>query len=184
MINLIYRMSSIQSQDEAVDNGDSEIPDTLSSIEYDLVELQQDTRAMSSTNSPMELEHNSQISQLYRLAGLIYLERVLKDTPNQGRLARWSTEAFHIIGQLKICERPFPIFFVACEARTDDKRQSILAILDRTQQTAQGNGLCATRRMIESMWVQQDLASDIEDLKYVDILNTTISSSESLPTLA
>ena len=83
-----------------------------------------------------------------------------------------------------MCERPFPIFFVGCEAQNDEQRQAILGILDRTQKRTNNHGLAAIRRMIELMWVQQDLASDVEEVNYVDVLNTTISSSELLPILA
>ena len=184
MINLIFRMSDLQTPDQSGNSSDTEEPDTLSSIEYDLVELEQEITQLTSTNTPEEVEHSAQVSHLYRLAGLIYLERVLKDAPTKGRLARWTADAFHIVKQLDICERPFPIFFVACEARTDEERQVILAILERTQQRSIGNGSCLLQQMIESMWVQQDLASDSEEMDYVDALNATISSSELLPTLA
>lgn len=184
MINLIFRMSDLQTPDPNGDNSDSEEPDTLSSIEYDLVSLEQDTRNLNSTNSLEEVEHSGRISQLYRLAGLIYLERVLKDASTKGRLARWTADAFNIVRELDICERPFPIFFVACEARTDEERQTILAILERTQNRSIGNALCPLRQMIETMWVHQDLALDSGEMNYVDALNTTISSSELLPTLA
>jgi hypothetical protein len=171
-------------------NGTTEIskhPDQeriLDSIEHDLLTLNQDTRQLAATHSASEVEHGTKIAQLYRLAGLIYCERVLKASSNQGRLARWSVEAFDILRQLKICERPFPLFFVACEAQSDEERQMVISLLERANQKSTQRKVHSVEQMIQSMWVQHDLLSDTRERNYVDALNSTISSSQLLPTLA
>ncbi|OQD98953.1 hypothetical protein PENVUL_c068G00604 [Penicillium vulpinum] len=183
MMNLIARMSEI--------NPDSKIPDNqyteqaiLDSIEHELMAINQDITHLIGTNSAEEVEHGRKISKLYQLAALIYFERVLKHYSTGGRLARWSAEAFDIIQQLDICERPFPLFFVACEAHTDTQREVILSILRRTQKVSSQRRLYAVHGMIESMWVQYDLASDQGGTSYVDVLDTIMSSNKLLPTLA
>jgi hypothetical protein len=100
------------------------------------------------------------------------------------RVAGWSTEAFDLIRQLRTCERPFPLFFVACEAHTDAQREVVLSILESTQRRSNQRELCAVQGMIGSVWVQHDLLSDLDDMSYVDVLNAIMSSNELLPTLA
>jgi len=184
MINLISRISTIQPQSEIAENSECAEQDTVDSIEHNLVTLTQDTGQLVATNSAVEVEHGGRIAQLYRLAGLIYIERVFRACPNKGRLARWSAEAFDIVRQLQVCERPFPLFFVACEAQSDEERGMIISLLERTHQKSSRPGLHAIEQMIQSMWVQHDLVSDTGERNYVDALNTTMSSSQLLPTLA
>jgi hypothetical protein len=177
-------MTSIQSTNDIAESSRFAERETLDSIEYDLWTLNQDTTQLVGTVSTAEVKHGSRISQLYRLAGLIYLERVLKPSPTNGRLERWSAEAFDILRQLDICERPFPLFFVACEATTDEEREVVISLLKRTHKRSNQRRLHLIEHMIQSMWVQNDLVSDMGERNYVDALNTTMSSSQLLPTLA
>lgn len=156
----------------------------LHSIENDLMTIKQDTTSLIETNPAEDVDYGSKMSQLYRLAGLIYFERVLKASPTSLRVARWSDEAFGIIERLEICDRPFPLFFVACEAHDDTKRDIILSLLERTQKVSGHQRIHVVQRMIESMWVQLDLSSDLAETSYGDVLDVVISSSKFLPTLA
>ncbi|KAJ5535584.1 fungal-specific transcription factor domain-containing protein [Penicillium frequentans] len=156
----------------------------LHSIENDLMAIKQDTTSLIGTNPAEDVDYGSKMSQLYRLAGLIYFERVLKASSTDQRVARWSDEAFDIIQQIGICDRPFPMFFIACEAYTDTKREVVLSLLERTQKVSGHQRMCVVQRMIELMWVQLDLVSDLGGTSYVDVLNVVISSSKFLPTLA
>lgn len=156
----------------------------LHSIENNLMTIKQDTTSLIGTNPAEDVDYGSKMSQLYRLAGLIYFERVLKASSAGLRVVGWFDEAFDIIRQLKICDRPFPMFFVACEAHTDTKREIILSLLERTQKVSGHPRMCVVQGMIESMWVQLDLFSDLGGTSYVDVLNVVISSSKFLPTLA
>ncbi|KAL3472591.1 fungal-specific transcription factor domain-containing protein [Aspergillus californicus] len=198
MINLIAKMSRFQPDCPAANvvhftNEESlESLESLESIEHDLITLSQDTSHLIGTNSPEEVEHGAITAKLYQLAGLIYLERALKPTSSSSssassssiRVAKWAAEAFGLISRLDICERPFPLFFIACEAHTDAKRDLILCLLERTQRRSGQRGLHIVQGMIESMWVQHDLHLDLDGVCYVDALNAVMSSNELLPTLA
>ncbi|KAJ5648817.1 fungal-specific transcription factor domain-containing protein [Penicillium longicatenatum] len=184
MINLIARMSEIKLQSGCPGNIPYAERMILRSIENDLLSIKQDTTSLIGTNPADDVNYGSRMSQLYRLAGLIYYERVLKDSSTSLQVTRWSDEAFDIMRQLKICDRPFPLFFVACEAHTDEQRDVILFLLERTQKASGHRRMHVVKGMIELMWVQLDLVSDLGETKYVDMLNVVISSNKSLPTLA
>jgi hypothetical protein len=177
-------MSEIKPDSKLSDNIQYIERKTLNSIEHDLMAINQDTTHLIGANSAGEVEHASKISRLYRLAALIYFERVMKQCSTGGRVSRWSAEAFDIIQKLDICERPFPLFFVGCEAQNDTQREMILRLLERTQKMTSQRRLYAVQGMIESMWVQFDLSSDQGGTSYLDVLNTVMSSNELLPTLA
>jgi hypothetical protein len=184
MINLIARMSNFQSDSKILEDPHSTELEHLDSIEHDLLAIKQDISHLTGTTYAEEVDHGRKISELYRLAGLIYFERVLKESPISLRVTKWSADAFEIIRQLDICERPFPLFFIACEAHTDVQRETILSLLGRTQKRWSQRRLHALKTMIESMWVQYDLFSDLGGMNYADVLNTVMSSNELLPTLA
>jgi hypothetical protein len=181
MINLIARMSEYP-----LDGNDDADRGPFNSIEYDLLAIKQDTTYLSGTDTPEEVEHGSKMAKLYQLAGMIYFERVLKRYPSSTRVERWSGEAFDILEGLIICERPFPLFFIGCEAYTDTQRQLILSILERTHQQSNQRRLYNIQAMIESVWVQHDLTldSDKDGRLYADTLNAVMSSNKLLPTLA
>jgi hypothetical protein len=186
MINLIARMSEVQFESEMSYKHNDADQGSLDSIEHDLMAIKQGTTYFSGTNSSEEVNRGNKMSKLYQLAGLIYFERVLKRYPNNVRVARWSGEAFDLLRELVICERPFPLFFIACEAHTDTQRELILSTLERTHERSNQRRLYAIQAMIESMWVQHDLISDsnTEGRFYADTLNAVMSSNKLLPTLA
>ncbi|KAF7595989.1 hypothetical protein BBP40_004135 [Aspergillus hancockii] len=151
MINLIARMSNFRPNNKLPEDLHYTEREPLDSIERDLLAIKQGIPHPTGTISAEEVDHGSKISQLYRLAGLIYFERVLRETPISARVARWSADAFEIIQRLHICERPFPLFFIACEAHTDVQREMVLSLLERTQRRSGQRRLHAVKRMIESI---------------------------------
>ncbi|CAI7626966.1 unnamed protein product [Penicillium pancosmium] len=178
MIDLIAEISELSLDDTQYTDQQK-----LNSIEYHLMTIEQDTTLLGENDSAEEIEHGGKISQLYRLAGLVYFERVLKKS-SSGRLTRWITEAFEIIATLDICERPFPLFFIACEAHTHIQRGMILSLFEKTQQRSMQRRIHTIQGMVESVWVQRDLSSDEKGMEYVDMLNAVMSSHDQLPTLA
>ena len=101
------------------------------------------------------------IAELFRLTGLIYLNRAGRGAslPNQ-MLRGWIEESFAILERVGTCERTFPLFIVACEAQTDDRRSLILGILNSTQAQFQPGSIMSARGCIERFWAQDDL--DVE----------------------
>ncbi|KAJ5764498.1 fungal-specific transcription factor domain-containing protein [Penicillium manginii] len=179
MIDLIAEISELSINDAQYTDQQK-----IDSIEHHLMTIEQDTTFLGENNSAEEVEHGSKISQLYRLAGLVYFERALKKSFNSGRLARWITEAFEIIERLEICERPFPLFFIACEAHTDTQREMILSLFEKTQKISSQRRLHSVQGMVESVWIQRDLSSDEKGMEYIDMLDAVMSSHDQMPTLA
>ena len=76
------------------------------------------------------------------------------------------------------CGHFFPVFILACESGTDERRTAILNVLDRTERSAQIRGMEALRHTIQSIWVQQDLHADSDLLvNYLGMMSAVISSS-------
>lgn len=121
------------------------------------------------------------IAELYRLSGLIYLHRATQATAASNQpLQELVDSAFTILGGLETCERTFPLFIVACEARDDIRRGTILRILNATQaQFAPGNSF-RVRQYIERFWTQEDLDAN-QEIDYASKVTAVLSSAAALP---
>ncbi len=122
--------------------------------------------------------------EVYQTATQVYLARASQsplETPTN--LDYLVDMAFD--GPIQTCACPhfFPLFILACEARTDDRRTAILNLIDRNETT---NGRLRSkewlRNIIQSVWVHQDLHADSELLvNYAGVMSTVISSSNTVP---
>lgn len=117
--------------------------------------------------------------ELYRLATLIYLGRAANSL-GQEIGSRWIEKAFSILERLDAYPRPFPLLIFGLEATTDEQRITLLDIISRTENIVATRSLSFIRLMIQSIWVQDDLAD--KELNYVDRLSIILSSNEALPT--
>lgn len=121
--------------------------------------------------------------QLFRLATLIYLERVSKNFSGwSSQISEWTAEGFRLLSNKQGTKSPFPVFILACEARTDEHRLTILRVLDENFRLNQAyhNHLQTVKTIIQRAWVQDDLLED-GDLEYIRKLNLVISSSNGVP---
>lgn len=81
-----------------------------------------------------------------------------------------------------ICPHFFPLFILACEARTDDRRAAILHLIDGTETNLRIRSRAWLKEVIQSVWVHQDLHADGDLLvNYVDVVSDMISSSNTVP---
>src|SRR5687768_17565101 len=72
--------------------------------------------------------------EAYRLAALIYLERVSGNlSGTSSKIDRWANSAFNLLENLGSLKHSFPIFIIGCEARTDEQRLVILDCIQRNQ---------------------------------------------------
>ncbi len=121
--------------------------------------------------------------QLYRLAALVYLSRVAGPIlEDEERTRTWCEKAFSIFARMDVCERPFPLLIFGLEAHTDDRRMVLLDLIGKTQKAVPMRNLGSVKAMIQSVWVQYDLAEGGAD--YVDVLEVVLSSCKNLPLLA
>ncbi|QPC70485.1 hypothetical protein HYE68_001237 [Fusarium pseudograminearum] len=115
--------------------------------------------------------------ELYRLSTLIYLRRAsagILDLDNN--FIDWVDQAFVLLAHLPTCQWTFPLFIFGCEARVDGRRLILLDLIQRTTDDGRYRSLASIKRLIEIMWVQQDLLDD--DLDYVCKLGVILSSSQ------
>jgi hypothetical protein len=135
-------------------------------------------------NEPIPLKLGTQSSdvadmELYRLATLIYLGRAA-DSLGPENASKWIGKAFNILQRLDAYLRPFPLLIFGLEATTDDQRIAHFDLISRTENNMPMRSLSFIRLMIQSVWVQDDLAR--RDIGYMDRLSVILSSNEALPT--
>ncbi|KAH0499795.1 hypothetical protein TgHK011_006961 [Trichoderma gracile] len=112
------------------------------------------------------------VSRMYQLAVLIYLDRVVRGSFSDSRLSRASAEeAFGLLGDLGLCERPFIMVMLALQAEQDSDRLLILSTLKNAIHERPLSNLASTERIIRRIWAQHDLhgSAQADALK---ILNT------------
>ena len=126
-------------------------------------------------------EDLDQVLELFRLAGLVYLERISKNFSGQSRkLDTWTEKAFLIFNKLDTCRNTFPLFVFGCEARTDDRRMMILKLIAKTERNPHLRNLLDTKVLIQSAWIQDDLQVDGE-VEYIQKLGLVLSTSDAIP---
>lgn len=96
-------------------------------------------------------------AELYRLAALLYLQRVCPTYGDDLRREQYLTQAFAALGVLQVVTSPWPVFLVACESRDDEQRIQILQILDRMDSLRSIGNVHVMRKIIETVWKQRDL---------------------------
>lgn len=127
------------------------------------------------------------IAELHCLAALIYLNRVVpaQTTASQSRhLTALIHLALSLLTHLRICENPWPLFIIACEAVDDSSRLSVLEVFARTQreQRRRSNHIAWIQRMVEAVWNQKDLDAEAEqDISYITKMDAVISAATFMP---
>lgn len=158
-------------------------PETLDKLERRLKYAQQELRidAIDDPDAGAKAENLRNVAELYRLAALVYLHRAARKSPTWTPvLMEMVDKAFTIIADLQTCDRTFPLFIIACEARTDLRRDHILRILDSTRdQLGSGNSM-RMREFIERFWAQEDLDT-AQRIGYMPKLAAILSTSIVLP---
>ncbi|RAK95682.1 Zn(II)2Cys6 transcription factor [Aspergillus ibericus CBS 121593] len=117
--------------------------------------------------------------KLFQSAMLIYLNRTSGALLDPADTDEQITKAFATLSRLPSCERQFPLFILGCEARTDDERCTILDLISRTEKMASSRSFFLVRKMIEAIWVQDDLSN--KGIDYAAKLSAVISCCAILP---
>jgi hypothetical protein len=154
--------------------------DILKDLQVRLNTLKQELRVYDAV-SKQGMERLKSTAELYRIACLIYLERVGRGLTHWNkRVEKLVEEGFSLLKSLGTCERPFPLFVVSCEARTDDQRQIVLETISKTQTTRNVGNLTWMKTMVEAAWVHEDLHGQ-EELPALVKYNFVISACQTLP---
>lgn len=121
--------------------------------------------------------------ELYQVAVQIYLVRASQSPwEPAANLDALIDATFSGPVQYCNCEHFFPLLILACEAHRDEQRVAIIKLIERTQRDARIRSIQGVKDTIQSIWVQQDLHKDGDELvDYLGILSAVISSSTSVP---
>ncbi|PYI20868.1 hypothetical protein BO99DRAFT_401540 [Aspergillus violaceofuscus CBS 115571] len=138
-------------------------------------------RNISSTEISPSNSRSRTMTALFQCAMLVYLNRASMDLLEPAaETERRIQNAFATFTQLDACERQFPLFILGCEARTDHERSIVLDLITRTEEHASSRSLYLVRKMIEAIWIQDDLAKG--EINYTNKLTAIISCCAILPT--
>ena len=119
--------------------------------------------------------------ELTRLATLVYLERVSRNFSGQSaQIALWTKAAQPLLARLDTLPCPFSLFVFGCEAHTDEDRIILLNFFTKIERTRHFNVLFEVKGLIQTAWIQHDLAVDRE-LEYIHKLNLVLSSRNVVP---
>ncbi|KFX91311.1 hypothetical protein V490_05979 [Pseudogymnoascus sp. VKM F-3557] len=132
----------------------------IKSLEIRLQNLEQRHSGISDTDSG-EAAHQVRVAELFRLAALIYLLRLAKGESVGHKAYNLAVaSAFDVMGQCAFCERPWPMFIIGLEARTDRQRSVILTVFKASLQRQPHGTMSLADRMVRDAWAQQDLSGD------------------------
>ncbi|CAM1501635.1 Fc.00g036190.m01.CDS01 [Cosmosporella sp. VM-42] len=128
-------------------------------------------------------KHYTLTARLFQLSGLIYLDRVARGSPITSTFSRAAAEeAFGILKDTGICERPFPLFILSIQSESDKNRLLMLDVLERTRKERPLSNLAVTEQLMCKAWAQKDLHGG-EDMDALFLLNTIFSANDSPPSL-
>ncbi|ROV97201.1 hypothetical protein VPNG_08835 [Cytospora leucostoma] len=131
---------------------------------------------------PGEGADTNTILELYRLAILVYVNRMSDDLLEQaGKIQKYVDKAFSLFAQLGSCERQFPVFILGCEARTDEDRTVVLDLIARTEKQHSSRSFDQVKILMKAVWAQDDLAD--RELNYWGKLSSIIGSCSVVPSL-
>ncbi|KAL7920241.1 fungal-specific transcription factor domain-containing protein [Trichoderma austrokoningii] len=103
--------------------------------------------------------YDAQIAEFYRLAALLYLQRVARNSPRDTpHVIKLVAEAYRALEVMARCDRPWPLFVIALEASTEDERRLVLAKIETLLERKPLRKFMMLRVMIQQAWSQHDLA--------------------------
>lgn len=129
----------------------------IRSLEIRLKYLDQ-RQAMVSPTDDKEATQEAKVAELFRLATIIYLLRMAKGEADSSKCVLHAVDqAYTLLDTIEYCERPWPLFVVALEARTEEHRMRMLTVLRNSLERRPLGPMTLVNRMIPDAWTQQDL---------------------------
>ncbi len=146
-------------------------------LEWRIVQMKLD---QSDTEVPAGMKDVLQMTRLYQLGALIYLERTSRKLPsNVTKADKRAQDGYQILEELGTCRWPFVLFIFGCEARSDEQRKQILRLVPRDKGHYEADRLRFAIQMVQFFWTQDDLGG--QDLSYMDKLDAVMSMSGTVP---
>jgi hypothetical protein len=116
----------------------------------------------SSNNNDSGVGVQEQLAELYRLATHIYLLRMARTLPRDDpAVVALVDKALRLLDsgemQRNGYARPWPLFVVALEARSEDARRVVSDALEAALRRRPLGNLVVVKRLVHAAWVQMDL---------------------------
>ncbi|KAF2647585.1 hypothetical protein K491DRAFT_784641 [Lophiostoma macrostomum CBS 122681] len=132
------------------------------------------------------MDRNTMVSDLHRLACLIYVNRAFHRVSGiEFRHRRLVREGIMLLAEMVTCQNAWPLFIIGCEAVDDGQRLAILDVFENTRQDRRRRSghIEFVQHMVESVWKQQDLNVE-KQVDYLTILNAVIGGIPFMPLFA
>ncbi|KAI1336224.1 fungal-specific transcription factor domain-containing protein [Xylariaceae sp. FL0016] len=157
----------------------------IRSLEWSIVNLPASS-SQKDLGSEVEGDNMPLPIQMYQRATIVYLLRASQSPwESPANLDNMLAKSFAERVKAPSCSHFFPLFILACEARTDEQRTSIVDLIERTERTSQVRSMARFKAGIQSFWVQRDLHADSDLLmSYMDLMKQVVSSGNILPSFA
>lgn len=134
----------------------------------------------SSSPSHVTGANNVELTEMYKLVTLIYLERCGGNVLGESaKIKKLSDRAFALLDETNTCNSPFILFILGCEALTDARRLQILRLMSKAEDGHVRN-VSHARDMVRFVWVQEDLGT--KACSYVSKMQHIFSTCKVVPT--
>ncbi|UPL01912.1 hypothetical protein LCI18_012846 [Fusarium solani-melongenae] len=135
-------------------------------------------------HGPGSRKHYTVVARIFQLAVVIYLDRVVQGSTIDSIVSRNAArEAFGLLQDIGVCERPFPMFILSFQAAEEQDRVIILKALQNSKTKRALSNLDLTKEIIQRLWSQQDLHGTSER-DALELINIIFSSYLAPPCLA
>jgi hypothetical protein len=138
------------------------------------------------TESNALVDRNSMVSDLHRIASLLYVDRAVHGvSETEFRHRRLVREGIMLLTAMGTCQSSWPLFIIACEAIDDHQRLAILKVFEQSRQDRRrrSNHIHVIQHMVEAMWNQHDLNEEGQ-VDYLAILNGVVRAVPFIPPFA
>ena len=136
--------------------------------------------------SATPIDRNTMVSDLHRLACMIYVNRAVhRVSGTEFRHRRLVREGILLLTKTITCQHAWPLFIIACEAVDDDQRLAILDVFEQSRQDRRrrSSHIYFIQHLVEAVWNQHDLDAE-NQVDYLTILDAVIGGVSFMPPFA
>lgn len=136
--------------------------------------------------SATPIDRNTMVSDLHRLACLIYVNRAVHCVSGtEFRHRRLVREGILLLTEMMTCQNAWPLFIIACEAVDDDQRLAILDVFEQSRQDRRrrSSHIHFIQHIVEAVWNQHDLNTENE-VDHLTIIDAVVGGVPFIPPFA
>jgi hypothetical protein len=132
------------------------------------------------------VNRNTMVSDLHRLASLIYANRAVHCVSDTDfRHKRLVREGILLLTRMRTCQNAWPLFIIACEAVDDDQRLAVLNVFEQSRQDRKrrSSHIHFIQHLVEAVWNQLDLNAEGQ-VEYLAIFDAVVGGVPFMPLFA